>query len=405
MRGFGPLTKWAESVWLLRARCSLVAPSLWQCPRGTPTLIPCSAGTFSIATNLSSQEQCQLCPVGHACLLGASVPEPCAAGRYGATPGQTSRQCTGLCIEGHFCDAGSTSNVSGVCRTRLPVLRTCAHSFWRRCSAKPLLVSSSCSSCKSCLCATAAGRYNPTRGGMNAGACERCDPGRDSFNGSARCIICAEGYYRPHSNSSADACAPCAAIEGVSCSSDTTIKTIKLVHSFWRHSTKTNQTHRCKQSGSWSPCRGGVDAGDASGRIVEHGGGYCDNGTDGGYHGPRCELCIGTSEYSHYFDKLDARCHACGGIASHAAIVLGSVLSVLVTTVGGTIFILRRAKSSRMRYTILKRLRSIERLWREAGMQFKIKGTSERFEPTTHTPQASLPRRCPSCEQANLGAL
>jgi hypothetical protein len=65
---------------------------------------------------------------------------------------------------------------------------------------------------------------------------------------------------------------------------------------------KTTQTYHCKADGDWTPCRGGITAGD-------EGDGYCKEG----YRGPRCELCDGSgSAYSRHFDKLDARCHDCG---------------------------------------------------------------------------------------------
>jgi hypothetical protein len=98
-----------------------------QCPRGTPLAIPCDAGTFSSSTTLSSAEECEVCPLGHACALGTSVPELCAAGQYGATRGQTTTECTGPCSPGHYCVAGSTDSMSGVCRAppvALPRIRS-----------------------------------------------------------------------------------------------------------------------------------------------------------------------------------------------------------------------------------------------------------------------------------------
>ena len=87
-----------------------------QCPKGTPSAIPCPAGTHSSSDNLASEDGCKTCPLGFACALGTSAPEPCAAGRFGGAPGQTSRECSGACIPGFYCDEGSTTNTSGVCR-------------------------------------------------------------------------------------------------------------------------------------------------------------------------------------------------------------------------------------------------------------------------------------------------
>ena len=71
-----------------------------------------------------------------------------------------------------------------------------------------------------------------------------------------------------------------------------TTETLVIKEGFWRHSTQTLETWRCKASpdGGWSPCRGGPDAGG-------DGDGYCINGTTG-------PLCDGESS------PTDPNCHA-----------------------------------------------------------------------------------------------
>eukprot|EP00966_Prymnesium_polylepis_P178808 4140330-Prymnesium_polylepis.1 len=88
----------------------------WQCPAGSASSIACPAGTHSSSDSLASKSGCEVCPIGHACAVGASFPELCAPGRYGASPGQIDRQCSGACVVGFFCQAGSISNTSEACR-------------------------------------------------------------------------------------------------------------------------------------------------------------------------------------------------------------------------------------------------------------------------------------------------
>jgi hypothetical protein len=109
--------------------------------------------------------------------------------------------------------------------------------------------------------------------------------------------VCAEHHYRPYANSTKSECVPCERVAGIVCSANTTVVTFNLTAGYWRHSTATAETQPCKSDGSWTPCKGGANAG-------ADGDGYCAQG----YRGPRCELCDGPA-YTRYFDKLEARCH------------------------------------------------------------------------------------------------
>ena len=172
--------------------------------------------------------------------------------------------------------------------------------------------------------------------------------------------MCATGFYRPDAHSSVDDCMLCSTIHGVTCGMDATIMTLNVSAGHWRHSMATLQTHDCKSSGSWSPCRGGIDAGD-------DGDGYC----AAGYAGPRCEVCIGSESSLWYFDKLEARCNDCGNLHTKT-LVFGSVLLVLLTAgFGGSTF-LRLSKSS-VRDTLLRFVRGVQSIWRTAGMRYKVK--------------------------------
>eukprot|EP00966_Prymnesium_polylepis_P046644 1081176-Prymnesium_polylepis.2 len=202
--------------------------------------------------------QCDDCPLGSACPPGTSTPLLCAAGRYGAAVRQRTRECNGPCSLGHYCEEGSTSSTSGICRV-------CRYT---RAAPQPD--------------SPPAGTFNPRIASVNEQACQRCEVGRFSANGSAECTQCADGYFRVHAEAIASDCQPCDAIPGISCRSDATTATVHLLEQFWRHSNVTLQVWRCMSLGDWSPCSGGVEAG-------HDGDGYCNNATDGGYMGPRCE--------------------------------------------------------------------------------------------------------------------
>ena len=98
--------------------------------------------------------------------------------------------------------------------------------------------------------------------------CQACDAGRDSrratvnASGSSGCSLCAEDYYRLQAHLPATDCTSCTSIRGVYCPLNVTMKTIFVIEGYWRHSGATLETHRCKFSGSWSPCLGGDDVGE-----------------------------------------------------------------------------------------------------------------------------------------------
>ena len=287
-----------------------------QCPRGTPAAISCPAGTYSDATDLTSESGCLACPVGSWCSLGTYKPSACTAGRYGESPGLASSECTGPCAAGYH---------------------------------QPEEGQARCIPC-------AAGDHQPERGKVD---CVRCRQGRDSESGSATCLLCADDYYRPNPHLPASECTLCSAIHGVSCASNATLNTLNLTVGYWRHSLSTSETHFCKFNGDWTPCLGGIDAAD-------DGDGYCALG----YRGPRCELCDSTNEYSHYFDDLDARCHDCGDVAMKVSVIVCVLLGMILAAVAA--FVLSECMTrSAARARLKQRVRRARKFWRKAGMRFK----------------------------------
>eukprot|EP00966_Prymnesium_polylepis_P334085 7389481-Prymnesium_polylepis.2 len=322
------------------------------CKTGAAVHTPCASGSYSNTAGLKSQEECKACPLGWACAAGATTPETCAAGRYGTTPGQASRECSGPCAEGHYCLEGSTSSMSSPCRNL------------RRKSSphlpSPAPPPTNATPHDPCLAAAATGRFNRVLGGQSILACIECDASRFSVNGSAACELCATNYFRPQANSSAVECSTCNDIQGVTCALDTTTPTLKLDAGYWRHSAATTQTHRCKLSGNWTPCAGGVEVG------VE-GDAYCATG----YRGPRCELCDGPA-YTMHFDKQEAICHGCDDIAVRTAAVSAAVLFLPLAYVGIDTMA-QRAKGSTACEMMLKGVHGAQAIWRAAGMRYKLK--------------------------------
>jgi hypothetical protein len=118
---------------------------------------------------------------------------------------------------------------------------------------------------------------------------------------------------------------------------------------------------RCKHSGDWSPCSGGVDAG-------AKGDSYCADG----YRGPRCELCDGPA-YTRYFDKLEARCHDCGNVTARSIAAMCCAVLLLLSVFGLNAATHERRGSAGCAAATLRCIQSVQRVWQTAGMRFKLK--------------------------------
>ena len=136
--------------------------------------------------------------------------------------------------------------------------------------------------------------------------------------------------------------------------------TLNLTAGNWRHSSATIETHNCKSDGSWTPCRGGDDAG-------ADGDGYCEPG----YRGPRCELCDGPA-HTQYFDKLDARCRDCGDVKGRGIAVASTLAAILLASVGLN-SAMKRSEGSAACQKLLMWNRNAHAVWQAAGMRFKVK--------------------------------
>jgi len=209
------------------------------------------------------------------------------------------------------------------------------------------------SACALCL----AGEYQPEVGSVE---CRRCEDGRYSLPGASRCTMCAVGYFRESASSPVSQCAPCAQLRGVSCGLNATVMTFNVSKGYWRHSPFTMQTHACKWSNGWTPCKGQSDPG-------VDGDGYCEPG----YTGPRCEVCAG-EDYSMYFDKLDATCRSCGDVATQATAVFFSLAFLLLVGLAVAVFLHRRREMPSL-HKVLRRVSICRKIWVRAGMRYKVK--------------------------------
>jgi hypothetical protein len=104
------------------------------CPEGVSMPLPCPAGTYSNATRLHSEAQCQHSAPGFFSSTNATTPTACAPGAYSDTARATEcvmcadgeyqrlegRTACDVCIAGTYCPAGSSSQrlCPGVRRTK-----------------------------------------------------------------------------------------------------------------------------------------------------------------------------------------------------------------------------------------------------------------------------------------------
>ena len=131
--------------------------------------------------------------------------------------------------------------------------------------------------------------------------------------------LCAVGYYRRSAHFLVTECTSCADILGVTCPSNSTIETLSVNEGYWRLASTSLETSQCERYPSGlSPCRGGADAGD-------DGSGYCVSG----FTGPRCELCVNSSQYV----SDDGICTTCPSVHARIGLVLG-------ISVGAALFII-----------------------------------------------------------------
>ncbi|CAK8677709.1 unnamed protein product [Clavelina lepadiformis] len=163
------------------------------CPNGTEftTQHPCPAGSYSNRSNLASWEECWQCPRGFFCLDGSSdiSNNTCPAGYYCPAGTQYAKQ--------YPCSSGSYSNMTGNVR-------------WEDCD--DCIEGHYCTAGLEAPIACPPGTFNDASGSKASDACASCDAGyycpdngtitpvpcgkgMYSGFGLSECLICPAGYY------------------------------------------------------------------------------------------------------------------------------------------------------------------------------------------------------------------
>ena len=270
------------------------------CPKGASAPLPCKAGSYSEATNLTAAGECTACPAGCACSMGSIDPTPCFPGFFAATEGQPN------CVP---CPPGTSSGQG----------------------------SDACDECE-------AGTYAAMAGW---GRCLPCPHPLSSADGSVTCSFCMEYYFLrdptswdPHfrrhlpTAATADpddifkspteyckACPPNAA-----CPDNTTLASLVLPSGFWRASPSSAVLTECRLFGGNANagkkrCAGSEPV--ARGRrMAEAGSEYCAPG----FAGPECQLCA--AENHNLVDGDE--CKECAPRGAAAGRIVGLVLGLCV---------------------------------------------------------------------------
>ena len=188
--------------------------------------LPCVAGTFSSATNLTDTKGCALCPLGHECgSAGLTAPSPCRPGSHAPVEGSVAcTQCMRStyqdewaasscksCPAGKFCLLGSIEPlvcaagfVGGVtiaqqsfasCAGRCPAGKLCPTSP----SLKPLDCprGSYCPEGSIVGVPCPAGTYGDAINLQSTDQCTACPQGHECPLGSAVPSQCTPGSYAP----------------------------------------------------------------------------------------------------------------------------------------------------------------------------------------------------------------
>eukprot|EP00966_Prymnesium_polylepis_P308644 7132674-Prymnesium_polylepis.1 len=333
------------------------------CPRGTfndklgaanaSQCESCPSGTYNAVQRAASKSQCTPCPPGtFSMLIGARSSQcvPCPAGSHASSYGATS--CVACTPGEHQVSSGGTT-----CDDCTPghYQPSSGSSTCLRCAAGSHMPSYRATSCDPC-------PPLQKQPGQGETSCVPCEPNTNSTPGAAACDMCREGTYRLSTAVDADSsnCQPCPA--HATCPYNATVATLSLDDGYWRHSDKTVQMWRCKEDHGKSSCRGGADAG-------RDGNGYCYPD----FEGPQCELCVGPSTYSRWFDKLTVECHGCGDVTLQAACVSAGLSLLLVLAVGGGRLTMRQQRCSKTFDRVTRFQKRAQTLWKRAGMRYKVK--------------------------------
>ena len=135
------------------------------CPEGAGAFLPCKAGTYSSATNLTDADECQQADPGYFATTGSSQQTACPAGSYTDASMAIRDTCT-LCEDGKF------QNVSGANSCQL--CSTCEKGQWM---PAPCIAQrdASCTKCANDPCPERYWQDGVCEGTINAFKCVYCE--------------------------------------------------------------------------------------------------------------------------------------------------------------------------------------------------------------------------------------
>ncbi len=261
--------------------CTKAQPGFYA-PTGSSAPIACAAGTIAPAEGLSECSKCEPgtfssitggtscepCPRGYLCVEGASAPQPCPAGSYANLMVPTGflrnlDDCI-ICPAGTSCSVGSMEPVrcSPGTFNALPGQETCLH-----CPAGKYQDQDGATRCLTC----PLGSYCPG-GTSNPLGCEsgagfpNAVTDIEGSTSPADCK-CKEDYYDTSAESNLTACSVCPA--GTDCSVGSTLTSLPIKRGYYRLHASSINVQRCPDAGvnctdapeckeSTSGCRGTV---------------------------------------------------------------------------------------------------------------------------------------------------
>ena len=256
------------------------------CPPKATRALPCPSGSYSDANNLSSSSGCMSCLLGSFCTAGSTQPTPCAAGSFSNTTGKAVCE---PCAAGTF-QGGTEETGCDPCEAGK-------------------YASGGAMACTEC----AEGKFADNLGSAK---CSHCPFPLSSSPGSTNCPMCLEEFYLVDSSAAEtdmflkprDYCKACPL--HAECPQNSSLETFKVPPGFWRASIYTSRLYECYQdSAGLSTCTGSQPSQADSRRSQDledgdYSGIYCIEGN----RGPRCAVCISSSQY---FDPATAHCEDC----------------------------------------------------------------------------------------------
>jgi len=260
------------------------------CPLGAPAASPCLAGTFAVATDLSSADECSECPRGFFCERFTSVPTPCPPGTFGGDARLVAAAACTSC-------PGTTHSLPGE-----SVCRFCQANYYAT-DALAATGQAVCSACASfaegatCVASTTVGDEAAAATlleAMNlteAATVAEVQASRELRTELARRVgeLSQPLLHGPDS-----------------------LARVNLSLGYWRLSGRAKALSQCCGADGGARCAGGTDGGTpyAGGDEADStGSGYC----MAGHTGPLCQVCVtgGGDAQRSYYSAGVGQCVAC----------------------------------------------------------------------------------------------